>query len=422
MFNPCLTQMTYLRLNQYDMASVKVLLYTSKKKSDGRHPIVLRIIKDRKPRYIYIDWVFEKDWDSKKLRVKSSHPNSKRLNNLILKKMVEAEDLILESESLKKEFSAGQVTKMIKGERKHITFFKLAKEHIEDLKKEGKFNQASGDNGRINRFREFLGGEDIGFHEIDELLLRKLKGHLISHNGVSERTVMNTYVLIRLLFNRAISEGVVDQKHYPFGKGKIKIKFPDTTKIGLDEQEIRTIEQLDLTFGSPIWHTRNIYLFSFYLAGVRVSDVLFMKWNEVVGDRIQYKMNKNNKVDSLKLPEKVINILSYYEKDKASNDDFIFLELKKANINDSKDIHAKIRTANKKFNYYLGQIAKLAGIDKKITMHISRHSFGNIASDKVSPQMLQKLYRHTSLSTTIGYQGNFIHKDTDEALDAVINF
>jgi hypothetical protein len=108
------------------MASVKALLYTSKKKSDGRHPIVLRIIKDRKPRYIYIDWVFEKDWDSKRLRVKNSHPNSKRLNNLILKKIVEAEDLILESESLKKEYSSRQISKMIKGKRKNMTFFKLA--------------------------------------------------------------------------------------------------------------------------------------------------------------------------------------------------------------------------------------------------------------------------------------------------------
>ncbi|TRX61468.1 tyrosine-type recombinase/integrase [Fulvivirga sp. M361] len=168
--------------------------------------------------------------------------------------------------------------------------------------------------------------------------------------------------------------------------------------------------------------TRNIYLFSFYLAGVRVSDVLRMKWNQISDNRLVYKMGKNNKVDSLKLPSKVIEILNYYSRDKRAKDDFIFPELKKANIDDEKDVHAKIRTANKKFNYYLKQIASLAKIDKKVTMHISRHSFGNIAGDKVSPQMLQKLYRHTSLTTTIGYQGNFVHKDTDEALETVIGF
>lgn len=36
--------------------------------------------------------------------------------------------------------------------------------------------------------------------------------------------------------------------------------------------------------------------------------------------------------------------------------------------------------------------------------------------------MLQKLYRHTDIKTTIGYQANFIHKDVDEALGAVVGF
>jgi phage antirepressor YoqD-like protein len=33
---------------------------------------------------------------------------------------------------------------------------------------------------------------------------------------------------------------------------------------------------------------------------------------------------------------------------------------------------------------------------------------------------LQKLYRHSSITTTIGYQSNFINKKADDALDAVL--
>jgi hypothetical protein len=36
--------------------------------------------------------------------------------------------------------------------------------------------------------------------------------------------------------------------------------------------------------------------------------------------------------------------------------------------------------------------------------------------------MLQKLYRHTDIETTIGYQSNFIHQDVDDALETVLNF
>ncbi|WP_062060125.1 tyrosine-type recombinase/integrase [Aquimarina longa] len=67
-------------------------------------------------------------------------------------------------------------------------------------------------------------------------------------------------------------------------------------------------------------------------------------------------------------------------------------------------------------------IAELAMIDKKITCHISRHSFGNIAGDKIPVQMLQKLYRHSDISTTIGYQSHFDHSKTDKALNNVLDF
>lgn len=71
---------------------------------------------------------------------------------------------------------------------------------------------------------------------------------------------------------------------------------------------------------------------------------------------------------------------------------------------------------------YQKSIVKNAGIDKKVTMHIARHCFGNIAGDKIHSLMLQKLYGHSNLKTTINYQANFIHRDADDTLDSVINF
>jgi len=75
-----------------------------------------------------------------------------------------------------------------------------------------------------------------------------------------------------------------------------------------------------------------------------------------------------------------------------------------------------------KLNKYLGAIAQKANIDKKLTMHIARHSFRNIAGDRIPVQMLQKLYRHSSIATTIDYQSNFMHRGADDALEKVVNF
>lgn len=87
--------------------------------------------------------------------------------------------------------------------------------------------------------------------------------------------------------------------------------------------------------------------------------------------------------------------------------------MKKANLKDAKDIYAKTKTANKKFNKYLVTVAEKAKISKKITMHIARHTFGNISEDKIPINMLQKLYRHSSITTTINYQSNFTQSFMD---------
>ena len=405
------------------MATLKTVLHSKvDNKGIKNYRLALRLTVNRKRSYYYfgqeIDPVY---WNKQGEKVKKSHSKHRQLNRLIRKKYDQIEDVIFEMDSSKQCYSAKQIIDSIRNNVKGKTFFDLANEHIQDLIKANKHNRAISDKSKLNRVREFINHRDLPFEEIDQNFLKKMKIHLMSKNKLSERSVMNIYVLIRLIYNIAIRQNLVDQKFYPFGKEKIRIKYPQTIKIGLDENEIKRIEKLELKLGSEIWHTRNVFLFSFYLAGIRISDVLRMRWDDIKGDRLYYRMSKNNKVDSLKLSDRVMKIIIFYKKDKRTSRDFIFPELKNVNYKDSKAVYSRIKTSIKKFNFYLSQIAILAEIDKKITNHIARHSFGNIASDKVSPQMLQKLYRHTSLTTTIGYQGNFIHKNTDEALEAIIN-
>ncbi len=233
---------------------------------------------------------------------------------------------------------------------------------------------------------------------------------------------MNVVVLIRLLYNRAVSDGIISKGLHPFGRGKFKIKFPETEKVGLNQQEIKTLETIEGL--SPVErHSLNVWLYSFYFASMLISDVLFTRWSQIYDGRLHYRMGKNEKLLSLKIPDKAAKILENYEAIRWHNDDFIFPEMRSADLSDApKDVYNKIKTATKKFNGNMKTIAIKAGIRKKITMHIARRSFENIAGDAIHPLMLQKLYRHSDLKTTLNYQANFIHKEADEALDSVINF
>ena len=133
-------------------------------------------------------------------------------------------------------------------------------------------------------------------------------------------------------------------------------------------------------------------------------------------------MGKNQKLVTLKIPQKALEILDIYKEYKMSEEDFVFPQLKGTNLNDSRALITRLQSINRNLNRRLKQAGQILKIDKKLTMHIARHSFGNLSGDKIPIQMLQKLYRHSSVTTTINYQASFVQNEADAALDKVINF
>lgn len=405
------------------MASVKIVLRTNYQKKDGSSPLAIRITKNRKTRYVFTGkYIFEKDWNAGTSQVRKSHPNSTRLNNYLLKKLSDVNNTILELDTKDENLSTKQLQDRVKRTGKNISFFQLAEERIAIKDREGVYSVSRPERSILNNIRKFTKNEDLLFQDITPSFLTKFKAYCTSSLKQKTRTVTNHLIFIRTLFNAALKGGIVEQKHYPFAGEFEKIRIGNGLKIGLSREEITQIENLSLEEDTTIWHTRNVWLFSFYFAGIRISDVLELTWKDFKDGRLFYVMHKNEKPISLKIPEKALAILDYYQPDKQSGKDYVFPFLKKANPKDPKDVFVKSRNASRLFNKYLKRIAEKCKIEKNLSNHIARHSFGNIAGDQIHPLMLQKLYRHTELKTTINYQANFIHKEADEALDKVLNF
>jgi len=404
------------------MASIKIVL-RNKANKQGLFPLALRITKDRKSSFIFLEhYISKSDWDAGASKVKKSHPNSVRLNNMLAQKFAEANDSLIENQSKKQITNSAVLKQQIKKTVKGSTIFDVAKLYLDNLNKTKKYTRLSADKPRIERLREFFNTDKVYFEDLTENVIQKFAIYLKSTREISQRTVINHLVVLRSLFSLAIKEGIVENKYYPFGKGKVVIKFPESNKIGLTEDEVKKLEALPFDFQNPLYHSKNIWLFAFYFAGMRISDVLQIKWNQIVDNRLYYKMGKNQKVLSLTIPNKALKIIETYVPLKIHSNDFVFPELKGVDLSNVKQIRTKINSSDKKFNKYLKKLSEELDIQKNISMHIARHTFGNISGDKIPIQMLQKLYRHTSITTTINYQGNFLHKEADEALNSVIDF
>ncbi|EIJ40776.1 site-specific recombinase XerD [Galbibacter orientalis DSM 19592] len=403
------------------MSSIKVLLW-KKNKNKLLHPLAIRITKDRRTSYFSIgQYIEEKYWDSHNRKVKKSHPNADKINQLILVKLAEINGCMLDSEALNSHASVATIKRKLTVANT-MDFFSVADEYLQSLIDREKYNQYISQKGRIKKLQLFVGNSKLNFKEITVPFLKKYETFLLHGQKKSPRTVVNHLIVIRTIYNRAIADEIVSRDFYPFGKGKIQLKFPQSEKIGLSIEEVKKLEAAD--FLAPAQkHAVNLWLFSFYFAGIRIGDLLLLKWSDFKDGRLYYRMSKNKKYDSLKIPEKAYAILEYYKNEMGVNKRaLVFPDIGEVNLNDKKHIAVRVKTITRNLNRRLKLAAETLKINKNISMHIARHTFGNISGDKIPIQMLQKLYRHSSVTTTINYQANFMKKEADMALDKVVNF
>lgn len=90
--------------------SVKVILIKRKLQADGKAPLALRVIKDRKIKYKWLNYKIEpKYFDEKQQRAKSSYPNAANLNFLIKKKLYEVERYTINIETNHGDVMADQI-------------------------------------------------------------------------------------------------------------------------------------------------------------------------------------------------------------------------------------------------------------------------------------------------------------------------
>ena len=118
---------------------------------------------------------------------------------------------------------------------------------------------------KLDIFQQFLGRNELYFSDLDVTLLKRFETFLLYERKVAPRTATNYLMLIRTIYNFARKEFNIDDKNYPFGKGKIQIKFPETEKIRFNIEEVQLLELAeDITPAQQ--NAVNTWLMSYYFA------------------------------------------------------------------------------------------------------------------------------------------------------------
>ena len=384
-------------------------------KVNGNHALFLRITEDRKIKRIYTGFdIPKKDWNPIKKEVRRTYLLYKEVNTRINELKAQATTIKAEVKGA----TAAVVLDHLKG-KDSTSFFAFADAFI--LKQA--YNTGRNVRTEVNKFREYTGKNNLAFADITTATLFTFHEWLIKTRGNSLNTANKGLSKIRTVIGRAMEEGLLKRQENPFLGFKMTEAKPE--RIRLTEEELQAFIDTDFPEDSLLWHTRNYWLFAYYTAGVRFSDVACLKWKNINSGRLSYVMRKTQHViqqsHTIQLPKQAEAILSHYRKGRQDPEAYVFPLLNsQRDYPTEADLLQEISRKNALINKYLKTICFRAGIAKDVSFHSARHTFADLGRRKIKDvYAISKLLRHSKINITENYLKDFDTEVTDNALTSL---
>ncbi|MDE7074043.1 MAG: phage integrase SAM-like domain-containing protein [Odoribacter sp.] len=228
--------------------SISIICYKSKTLSNGEHPLMLRIAKDGKKKYISIRVSVHPDhWNFTKNEPKSKCPNKDLINKIILDKKAEYQKKILEFSSEQKEYTALSLVENNKARFASKTVIDFYEELIKGFKDAGRTGNNSIYTNSLNSLKAFTHNKlNILFSDIDVDWLNRYEQWQRSNKN-KETTISLQFRTLRSAYNKAIEAKVASDKFYPFKEFNINKFNTKTNKRALSKEEIMKIITTDTT-------------------------------------------------------------------------------------------------------------------------------------------------------------------------------
>jgi integrase/recombinase XerD len=410
---------------------------------DGTYNMYLRITQNRKHKKLKLDIRLPKQKNFNKNAEYGkwiiSHPQAKVWNDLIDREISKAKE---HQRTLKDTgvLTAKNIIDKLTGNDSD-SFFQYAEKRAQYFFESGGYRNYKKYKTFIAKLRAFTKGQDLPFNEITaelvtkfELYLRKQKNTRHPEFTLHNNTVARQLIVFKAIMNDAVKSGKIAKTENPISDLAINIEKTNKQKLSVDEVE--ALNGLELPENSTLRNHRNYFMFSFYCAGIRAGDLMLLKWCNITAEgRLEYQISKTMQKKSIKLLPYALDILKEYQTEKTNPHHFIFPLLSDAApyaianneqerttlpANIQKAMYDAINSKNVIINKGLKKLAQMAGINKPLSLHISRHSFADIARKKgISIYDIKNMLAHSSTKITEAYLSEFDSESMDESMERV---
>lgn len=323
-------------------------------------------------------------WQNDKKRVHPKAEFASLINSIISKKISDLNIKILKGKIINDTIDINEIINRDKVNE--MDFFAFAEGQI----KQKNYAIETRRNYRVylDKIKSFK--QHIKLSEINYQFLLNYEAHLRDVLKNEPNTVWGNMKFINTMTNDALkSKYLINDPFKIYNRPKYK----QTERTFLNTNELDAIEKfLNTTNDQALLKVASYFLFMAY-TGLRFSDAIRFKssLHIVDNERIVIETQKTKKITNLFINKKIASLIEYI--------DFNPLEISQTD-----------------FNRKLKLIAAFCGIQKKISSHVARHSFGSsLVALGVSEKVAQGLLAHGSASSTKSYY-HLQNSSLDEAM------
>ena len=403
-------------------ATVEVVCYKSKPLKDGTFPLMLRVTKDRKRKYVSLGLsLHEKFWDFEKSKPKRNCPNKEQIERLIAAKTAEYNDLIVEMTSQQREYTVETLVSHFHNQVRCATVVELYDKLIDDMKRGGKLGNAGVYKYSRTSLLKFTGQRlQIPFSDLDAVWLRRYENWLRT-SGCGDTTISQLFRTLRSVFNKAVELQLVKRDYYPFDVYKVSKFDTRTKKRAITKEDVRKVIALDLSQGYPSERlARDIFVFSYFGAGINFADIALLKYGNVRDGRVQYVRKKTGKPINFLLTEEMRNIIVKYQRQGQTDEDYIFPILDRRVHRTEQQRYDRTHKVLTNTNRWLRKIGQRVGIEH-LTTYVARHTFATVLKRSgVNIAIISESLGHSDLSTTQIYLDSFENSQIDAAMQNLL--
>ena len=315
-----------------------------------------------------------KDFDEIKQRVRAAHQNAKDFNLLIEKKLADINTIEVNYRLAGKILSLENLTEDLNNPTARVDFIKFWTDEMarqKDILKSTTYRQQMTMLNKVENYKS-----PLFFYEINQDYIKGLKAHCKSKLKNNDSTIASLIKSFKKYLHIANQKGIST----PISFSEIKNKTFKGNRTFLEVTELQKLHEYwnSQFINETHKNMLSIFLFSCF-TGLRFSDVTKLKAENIMENFVVFTAEKTGKFQRVPINKTAQKFI---------NPGTIFNEI----------------YTNEYFNRELKNIAKICGIRKVLSFHVSRHTFATnflVCGGRV--EHLQKLLGHYKIEETMIY-------------------